>query len=93
MPTTPTPSVEQTRESGRIEADADIAMALTTTTVTYAVEEYLPFNEKWVTAYGGFDTVERAQYEYDRFTEKFGAAEKFRLTETTTVTTVKVISA
>lgn len=87
-----TPTVEQIRESARIAADADTVHAVSTTAVMYAVEEYLSYSEKWVTAYGGFDTVERAQYEYDRYVEKFGSAENFRVTETTFVTTVTVIN-
>lgn len=90
MPTEPT--ISEMRESARIAAEADTVHAVTTTGVMYAVEEYLTYSEKWVTAYGGFDTVERAQYEYDRYVEKFGSAENFRVTETTFVTTVKVIN-
>jgi Na+-translocating ferredoxin:NAD+ oxidoreductase RNF subunit RnfB len=65
------------------------------TTVTYAVEEYLPFSERWVIGYNGIETAEEAIAKRDAITAKCAEAgdthSQFRVTETTTVTTVRVL--
>lgn len=64
------------------------------TTVTYAVEEYLPFAERWVIGYNGIETAQEAITKRDAIAAKVaeaGDSTQFRVTETTTVTTVRVI--
>ena len=70
------------------------AAAEPVTTVTYAVEEYLPFAERWVIGYNGIESAEEAVNKRNAIAAKVaeaGDSTQFRVTETTTVTTVRVI--
>lgn len=67
----------------------------TETVVSYAVEEYLPFDERWVVVYGGIETPEEGVSRRDAIAAKAAEAgetqSRFRVTESTAVTTVRIV--
>lgn len=93
MDTTSTPAVtvEQIRESAAIAQTSDRVFSVTTTTVTYEVQEYLPHRDAWIPAYTGFEVAQDAQNMRKRFADVMETPEHFRAVEVVVATTTKVI--
>lgn len=64
---------------------------VTTTEVTYAVEEYLAGTGRWVTGYGDIADLDKAKAIHSKWAAEMTNGDDFRVTKTTTVTTVEVV--
>lgn len=89
------PTAAEMRESLRIAADADIVHAVSINTTTYAVQEYHPYDQCWVVAWGDIDTADEAISKRDALAAKCAEAgdseSRFRVTEVVSVTTTRVL--
>lgn len=66
-----------------------------TTVTTYAVQEYHPYDQQWVIAWGDIDTADEAIAKRNALAAKCAEAgdaeSQFRVTEVISVTTTRVV--
>lgn len=64
---------------------------VTTTTVTYSVEEYLTAADRWVACWHRISNLDEAKTIHARCVAAMTVGDHWRVTKTTTVSTVEVV--